>query len=254
MQETLTIISNVMEKKHDSQHGQIRKKVDSVESTKSQTPIHQLKQAKSKAKSSVEDRQHEIQDDTEPQMVNSVSLEADKSDICIQVENKLCNQENETKVASVAKGRPKHMNSKTMKPEDLPTKMTKVPPQINQQQINEKVIPKLDTNPDQKMIKELHQRVPHQHLLHDDTMTPQQEVVITPRSQAVPQPLDSFTPQVNSVMQPTMSSFPTILVPVPSFQYGHVLLQLSPVVFSVTPYNQSHPPHEAYMTSMPEQD
>ena len=108
-------------------------------------------------------------------------------------------------------------------------------------------------------------KLPDQHLLHVDTMTLQQEVEKHPGYLAVPQPLESLPeiqilrPQVwidNCLMQPTLISYPTFPVTVSSCQVpsGFVLIQLSPVIFTVTTINQVHPPPEAYMTSMPEQD
>jgi hypothetical protein len=157
------------------------------------------------------------------------------------------------------------MNSKTNKlqAEDVHSKMPKLSTRTNAQQIDEKVIPQLDTKHVQQVDKE--QKLPDQHLLHVDTMTLQQEVEKHPGYLAVPQPLDSLPaiqtlrPQVwidNCLMQPTLISYPTFPVTVSSCQVpsGFVLIQLSPVIFTVTTINQAHPPPEAYMTSMPEQD
>ena len=267
LQEKLNTISKVIDKKQVSQDVQIGKKIDSigVENTKAPGSIHQLKQAKFKANSPPQNTHLERLDDTNLQLVNSKSLEAEKSEPWIKVENKQCNQENKTQVPRVAEGSPKQMNGKTNKLQagDLPSKMPKFSTKTNQQQIDDKVIPQLDTKHVQQVNKE--QKLPDQHLLHVDTTTLQQEVEKHPGYLAVPQPLDSLPAiqtlrhQVwidNCLMQPTMISYPTFPVPVSTCQVpsGLLLIQLSPVMFTLTPINQAHPPPEAYMTSMPEQD
>ena len=100
LQERHNIISKVMDKKQVSQDLQISKKVDSigVENTTAQGSIHQLKQAKFKANSPTQNTHLERLDDTNLQLVNSKSLEAEKSELCIKVEHKQCNQEDKTQV------------------------------------------------------------------------------------------------------------------------------------------------------------
>jgi hypothetical protein len=222
-----------------------------------------LKQAKFKVNSPPQNTHLERLDDTNLQLVNSKSLEAEKSELCIKVEHKQCNQEDKTQVPRVTEGSPKQMNGKTNKlqAEDLPSKMPKFSTQTNQQQIDDKVNPQLDTKYFQQVDKE--QKLPDQHLLHVDTMTLQQDVEKHTGYLAGPQLLESLPaiqilrPQVwidNCLMQPTLISYPTFPVPVSSCQVpsGIVLIQLSPVMFTLTPINQAHPPPEAYMTSMPE--
>ena len=266
------IISKVIKKKQVSQDVQSRKKVEPmrVPNKKDQGSIHQLKQTKViKAESPAQNTTLERLDDKNLQKGNSKSLEGLNTDPCLKVTNKQCSKENNTQVVRVAKGNPKTLDGKTKKQqvEDSPLNVPKIFQQKTQQQIDDKIIPELDTKPVKQMHKELPQKLPDQHPQHDN-MTLQYAVKEHHEYHAVPQPMVSLTafqthrPQLwvpNCPMQtqvsPTLISFPSNPVHVSSFQLPCLVqVQLSPVMFMVNTSNQAHIPPTAYMTSMPEQD